>query len=159
MLTEITIRKKILELIWSVCTDAKRIRRNPFTKDRSEWAGLFRHEITVDNVTKTVTHAWIVRRAEYDGNVKAKNEKMTFELLGFYGFDFGTEESNSEDRFQKYLDDLVVLFKDEDIWEFEGEEDEVTNESFKFNPIGLIRSGNEFLHFAGGKLTVNIFRC
>lgn len=154
------IRQKIFERIIAVCPDAKRIKRNPFTRDRSEWAGLFRHEITVGSETKTVTHAWVVRRSAYPKQVKSRIDKFVFELLGFYGFDYGTDENNSEDVWQKYLDDLAEEFADDEIWDFGSEPDEVTTDDLEFRPIGLIRTGdNEFLHFAGGRLTLNIHRC
>lgn len=168
-LTEKNIRERIFEKILAICPDAKRIKRNPFSRARSEWIGLFTHEVEVENATKTVTHAWVVRRANLKKAVKSGFDRFTFEILGFYGFDYGTAENNSEDRWQPILDAIADAFADKDIenpvWEFTGEafedeEDEVTTEEMEFGTIGLIRTGdNEYLHFGGGRLVVNIHRC
>jgi len=163
-ITEKEIRDKIFAGILALCPDAKRIKRNPFTRDRSDWAGMFTHEVDIAGEIKVVTHAWVVRRSALKMAVKSGFDQFTFEILGFYGFEFGTDEDNSEDRWQPILDSIAAAFSDRDIenpvWEFEDEEDEVLTEEFEFRTIGLIRTGdNEFLHFGGGRLVVNIHRC
>jgi len=91
-----------------------------------------------------------------------KNHQHTFELLGFYGYEFGTDTENSEDRFQAIVDSIAGRLSGNDIenpvWEFADEDDEITTESLDFRPIGLIDAGG-FLHFGGGKIVLNHFPC
>ena len=168
-ITEEKIRKTILTNIWGMFPDVKKLRRNSLTGDKAKWAGHFRHDVEIGGVTKSVIHAWIVRRVGLKKAVKDGFDQYTFELLGFYGYELGTDENNSEDRWQQMIDAVAFRFSDKDIenpvWEFEPdegeseEEDEVTTESLEFRPIGLILSGETYLHFGGGKLVVNIHPC
>ncbi|MET0754058.1 MAG: hypothetical protein ABWZ66_11820, partial [Pyrinomonadaceae bacterium] len=143
-LTEKKIRNKIFELILSVCTDAKRIRRNPYTQEKSKWIGHFSHEIDIGGgETKVVVHAWLIRRIALKKAVKSGFDQYTFELLGFYGYNFGTESDNSEDKWQELLDRVSDKLTEDDVWEFEDEDDEVTTEEAGFPLIGLIPAGEK----------------
>lgn len=162
-ITEEKVRKKILEEIWAICPDAKKIRRNPFTSDRSKWSGYFTHEIESGGEIVKVTHAWIVRRTGYKPRGKTNLfDQYIFEILGFRGYVPGTAAENSEDVWQETIEMIGNRLADTDpeteVWEFENEDDEVTTESVDFRSIGLIEAGG-FLHFGGGRLVVNIHRC
>ena len=161
-LTEKQIRVRILETIWEICPDARKIHRNILTGDRSKWSGLFRREVS----GQIVTHGWIVRRAKLEkADAEHSFDRYTFDLMGFYGYDLGTDADNSEDRFQVILDQLAERFADTGVddllWGFGGDEnDSAATGSIGFSVIGLIRpSDNELLHYGGGRLVVNIFRC
>ncbi len=162
-INEKIIRTKILEAIWAICPDSKRIRRNPLTTDRTKWAGLFRVESDNDEANEPIAHGWIVRRVGYKKAVKDSFDQFTFEILGFRSHDLGTDAENSEDSFQTSIDAIAKRLADKDaenpMWDFdEDEDDEATTEDLNFSRIGLIAS-SEFLHFAGGRLVVNIHRC
>lgn len=154
-ITEKQIREKIVAKISEIAPTAKVFERNVLTNDRAKWAGLFRH-----NYAGAVhTHGWIVRRSGLTKAVKTRPDQVVYELLGFYGFDYGSASSNSEDAWQTIIDNLAEAFADDGIWDFEAE-DEVTTDALSFQPIGLIpAAAGEFLHFAGGRLTVNVYRC
>ncbi|HEY0428992.1 MAG TPA: hypothetical protein VGC76_14520 [Pyrinomonadaceae bacterium] len=162
-LTEKKVREKILAEIWAICPTARKIRRNPFTGDRSKWAGHFTHEVEINGEMTPVTLAFIARRTGYKPRSKSVPfEQYIFEILGFKGYVAGTEAENSEDDWQLTIERIARRLADLDtespVWEFEDEEDEVTTEYVEFRPIGLIDAGG-FLHFGGGQLVVNIHRC
>ena len=156
-LTEKQVREKILTGIWEVCPDSKKIPRNPLTGDRTKWKGLITHK--VENVS--VEHGWIVRRVGKREAVKDTFERWTFQLLGFYGHNPGTGAENSEDKFQAIVDKVLLKLADKDIenplWEFEGENDEVSTE--EVDSTITLMDACSLLHFCDGRLVVNIERC
>lgn len=154
-ITEKQLREKIVALIETICPTAKVFRRNVLTADRAKWAGLFRHESN----GQTVTHGWIVRRAKVESDDSESYERHTFEILGFYGFAFGSASANSEDEWQTVIDDLREAFDARRELDLE-EVADVNHHGLQFPAIGLIRVGeNEFLHFAGGRLQVDVCPC
>lgn len=162
-ITEEKVREKVLSEIWTICPTSKKIRRNFFTNDRSKWSGHFTHEVEILGVPTKVVHAWIVRRVGYRPRSKGNSfEQYVFEFLGFKGYLQGTDAANSEDEWQQIVETIARRLADTDtenpLWEFDGEEDEVTTELVDVRPIGLIDAGGS-LHAATGRLTVNIHRC
>lgn len=154
-ITEKQLREKIVALIETTAPAAKVFRRNVLTSDRAKWAGLFRHELD----GQTVTHGWIVRRVKVESNDSKTFDSHTFEILGFYGFAFGTAQTNSEDEWQTVIDNLREAFDAKRELDLEDEAD-VNHHGLQFSAIGLIRVGeNEFLHFAGGRLAVDVCPC
>lgn len=161
-ITEEQLREKILTGLWAKYPQAKKIRRNPLISDRAKWAGLLTPDPAADATDEPLAFAFIVRRTGFRKAVKSGFDRHTFEILIFKGFDAGFDNANSEDEFQRIVDETAAFLAGDDIenplYEFAGEADEITVDELDFSKIGLVAS-SKTLHFAGGRLVLNVHKC
>jgi len=153
MITEKAIRAAIVDVIKTAYPDAVTYERNVLTSGRDTWASLFRRQV----VNEIFTHGWIVRRKSTTKTFNADYRTSEFEVLGFYGFKFGTTATNSENEFQAIIDNLVEIF--DGVVEL-GLGGSVMHEGLSMPDIGLINTKDtEFLHIAIGQMRVRDFSC
>lgn len=168
-ITEKQIRMRLLAAAWQQNPKSKKIRRNVLTGERDKWAGKFTPDPTDENPNPE-PFAFIIRRTAHIKNHMKGVDQDVYEVLVFKRRRLGTDVDNSEDEFQNIIDNYCNKIADEDgenpVWDFideslpedEREKDTVETVSVVFGKIGLIDS-SETLHFGGGRIVVNIFRC
>lgn len=158
-LTEKQIREYTVVKIAIKWPSAIALKRNPFTQPRSTWIGNFTHKYSGSDVV----HAFFVRRYRFEGAIQSLQPIWYYQIMTFYGFDFGKDSDNSEDKFQKQLDDVSEDVGSLDYYKFEEPdyttEDTIAPESLLWEPIGIIGLESGKLHHAVARLRIRIFRC
>ena len=150
------IRLAIKPLITSSYATAQVYPWNVLSHDLSEWPGLFR---TTDFSTSGKTHGWIIKRAETSSEwktfaAKRDRQKWNYDLLGFYGFRNGLEGNNSDDEFGEILDKVYENLRLSPNLGLAGIVER--HDTLQFLRITTINCGEETLHFAHGRLPVQL---
>ena len=148
MTTDKQIRNKCKELIKLVDTTAIVYAFDTLSLKPEEWANLFR--------ANSVYHGWVIKRistasVETRGNIFA--DTFTYDMWGFYQFKGTSETDNSDDLFQEIIDKITDEFKKKMTLELSCVKQ---HKIPQFSNITVIPSGNTALHFAQGKLTVEL---
>ncbi len=124
---------------------------NALSHDIAEWPGLFR---TDDDTT----HGWIIKRSGTASNwrtfMQKVNRSWAYDLFGFYGFRSGMQGDNSDDEWGEILDTVWANIKASYNLGLEGVVER--HELLQFASITTIDTGEETLHFAHGRLTVEL---
>lgn len=113
-----------------------------------EWANLF--------AKSSVYHGWVIKRTatasiEIRSNIFA--DTFTYDIWGFYQFKGTAETNNSDDVFQEILDKITDQFKLKMTLDLNCVKE---HKIPQFTNITVIPSGKTALHFAQGKLTVEL---
>lgn len=146
------IRNKQRDIILTVDSQAKVYAFDTLSLDPQEWAGLFR--IKYNGVERF--HGWVIKRTGISSNELRANvfaDVYNYDLWGFHGF-WGTKETdNSDDIFQKILDDILEEFKRKMNLELSCVKE---HKLPQFPEITVFPSGSQPLHFAKGKIEVHL---
>jgi hypothetical protein len=148
------IRLAIKELIKNLYFNAQIYAWNALSHDINEWAGMFRCPKD-DN-----THGWIIKRAALQGTRKnARRDKKTlvYDVWGFYKFktdETTNEMSNSDNEFGEITDAIYEVVKDSHNLNLSGLVE--YHDLIQFPSITTLKSGEETLHFAQGRLVVHL---
>ena len=148
--TDKQIRLAIKTLIKTAYPTAQVFAWNALSHDLGEWAGMFR---TSDGKS----HGWIVKRAALKAewkNGRRDRRQIPYDVWGFYGFASGNETENSDNEFGEILDTVYEAFKASPRLGFD--ETVETHDLLQYAAITTIKSGEETLHFAQGRLIVHL---
>lgn len=147
------IRKAIKAIIIAEYSTARIYPYNALSHNVNEWAGLFR---CVDGKTFGV----IIKRAALKGEWKnghRDRRQYPYDIWIFYGERSGegvTEDDNSDNEFGEILDTIYEKFKSEPRLGFD--ETVETHDLLQYAAITTLKSGEETLHFAQGRLNVRL---
>ena len=126
---------------------------NALSHDIKEWAGMFR-------CADDKTFGAVIKRAALKGewkNGKRDRRQIPYDIWIFYGFRSGegvTENDNSDNEFGEILDTIYEGFKSEPRLGFDTEIE--THDLLQYLAITTLKSGEETLHFAQGRLNVRL---
>lgn len=146
------IRNKQRDIILTIDPQAKVYAFDTLSLNPEEWAGLFR----IKYADQERFHGWVIKRTgiaskELRGGIFA--DIYTYDIWGFHGF-WGTKESdNSDDIFQKILDDILEEFKKKMTLDLDCVKE---HKLPQFPEITVFPSGKQPLHFAKGKIDVHL---
>lgn len=117
-----------------------------------EWPGLFR-------MSAGGTHGWIIKRSAAGNEWKQLSglrdrRKWTYDVWGFYGFRSGKTSDNSDNEFGEIWDTVYEAIKAKPTLDFEGTVE--WHELLQLVNMTTIRTGEETLHFAQGRLAVHL---
>lgn len=124
---------------------------NALSHDINEWAGMF-------HTSDGKTFGFIVKRGSLKGewkNGQRDRKKVVYDIWIFYGFRSGenvTEADNSDNEFAEILDTIYEDFKAAYNLNLPGIVER--HELLEYARITTLKSGEETLHFAQGRLTV-----
>jgi len=157
---EKNIRLEIVRRLTATVGPAKILKRNPYSMNKQKWVGAFTHEYE-DNGPKEIVHAWFVKRYLAQKNLSENHYTYGFNMVGYYGFRFGSEDDNSEDEFQAIIDNVITEFNEDDNWNWEsGESDYVNGEELLTPNIGITQVGkSKYIHIAPFQFTLQLRKC
>lgn len=143
------IRLALKQIIKTLYPDARVFAWNALSHDLGEWAGMFRD-------SAGGTHGWIIKRsgtkAEWK-NGRRDRKTAVYDVWGFYGFNAGNEEENSDNEFGVIVDAVYEAVKAAPTLELAGVEG---HSLLQIAANTTIDTGEETLHFAQGRLEVNL---
>lgn len=147
-MTDEQVRHAIKGIFNAIYSTAKVYEWNVLGHDITAWPGLFR--ITGG------THGWIIKRAKIDAEWKHGGRERAawiYDIWGFYKFRSGMENNNSDDEWAVIIDAVRAALK--------ASPDLGLNEVERHELLQVLRNttidcGEETLHFAECKLTVNV---
>lgn len=155
-IVEKEIREKLVQRLQEAAGAAKILKRNPYTMDRNLWLGAFTFD---DNGTKR-THAWFVKRYLVQKRHVERHYTYGYNMVGYYGFRFGSDEDNSEDEFQLIVDNVIDKFNDDEIWDFVGRESHIAGEELVAPNIGLQFLGkSKYVHVVPIQFMLQVHPC
>jgi hypothetical protein len=142
------IRVAVKALILEVDANAKIYAFDTLPLDPSEWANLF--------IKAGQLHGWVIKRSgmtsrEVRGGVF--KDTYMYDVWGFYGFSGKSETDNSDDLFQEILDEVCEKLKAEMKL---GLDCVSEHKLLQIPNIVVMRSGDTAMHFAAGKLEVEL---
>lgn len=147
------IRLATKQIIKNLFPTAQVFAWNALSHDLNEWAGMFR---TDDGKT----HGWIIKRAALQGtrkNAQRDRKTIPYDVWGFYKFvsdETTTENNNSDNEFGEIVDSIYEAVKDAHNLNLPGTVD--YHDLIQFPSITTLKSGEETLHFAQGRLVVHL---
>lgn len=144
------LREKIGGLIAEAADGAVVWIWDALSRDPAEWPGMFR---TDDGGT----HGWVIKLAAQTATRKngARDRVvLTYDIWGFYGFETGNEDENSDHAFTEIIAAVYDKLKGEPRLEFDNEVE--YHDLLQFVKLTVIHCGEESLHYAQGRLTVHL---
>lgn len=147
------IRKAIKQLIIAKYPLARIYPFNALSHDINEWAGMFHCE-------DGKTFGAVIKRAAQKADWKNGNRdrrQIPYDIWIFFNFRTGegvTENDNSDNEFGEILDTIYKDFKSEPRLGFDEEVE--THDLLQYLAITTLKSGEETLHFAQGRLNVRL---
>lgn len=147
------IRAAIKQIIIADYPTARIYPWNALSHDMREWPGMFR---TSDNRTFGAVIKRAALRATWK-NGHRDRKQVPYDVWIFYEFRSGegvTELENSDNEFGEILDTIYESFKSEPRLGFDTEVE--THDLLQYLAITTIKSGEEQLHFAQGRLNVRL---
>lgn len=147
------IRAAIKQIMIAEYPTARIYPFNALSHDLREWAGMFR-------CTDGKTFGAVIKRAALKGDWKnghRDRRQYPYDIWIFYGFRSGegvTENDNSDDEFGEILDTIYEAFRLSPRLEFD--ETVETHDLLQYLAITTLKSGEETLHFAQGRLNVRL---
>lgn len=146
--TDEQVRAAIAGIIQASQTAAAVYNWNVLGHDLRKWPGLFRGD--------SGTHGWVVKRIGQTSEWKnGSRDRMTwiYDVFGFYGFMPGKTGDNSDEDFSAILDAVYEAIKAKPTLDV----DEVERHTLlQYALISTIDCGEETLHFAQGRLSVEL---
>lgn len=149
------IREKIGEIITAALAEydeeleAKVYTWNALTHQPSEWPALFRND--------GLTHGWIIKLSRQTAerkNAQRDRVQLDYDIYGFYGFESGTADDNTDNTFSEIVAAVYNGIKGEPRLDFDAEVE--YHELLQFERLTTINCGEETLHFAQGRLSVHL---
>lgn len=143
------IRLALKLIIATLYPEARVFAWNALSHDLGEWAGMFR---TAGNGT----HGWIIKRsgakAEWK-NGRRDRKTAIYDVWGFYAFNAGNEDDNSDNEFSEILDAVYEAVKMSPTLELSSVEG---HSLLQIAANTTIDTGEETLHFAQGRLEIQL---
>lgn len=143
------IRLALKQIIKTLYPEAQVFAWNALSHDLGEWAGMFR-------TAAGGTHGWIIKRgaarAEWK-NGRRDRKTAVYDVWGFYGFNAGSEDANSDNEFAVIVDAVYEAVKAAPTLDLAGVEG---HGLLQIATSTTLDTGEETLHFAQGRLEVQL---
>lgn len=143
------IRLALKQIVKALYPEAQVFAWNALSHDLGEWAGMFR-------TAAGGTHGWIIKRAATRAewkNGRRDRKTAVYDVWGFYGFSAGSEDVNSDNEFAVIVDAVYEAVKASPALDVAGVEG---HGLLQIAASTTLDTGEETLHFAQGRLEVNL---
>lgn len=109
------------------------------------------------NEKQEMAHGWIIKTAAATAqwkNGRRDKKQLPIDIWGFYSFRSGNESDNSDNEFAEIREAIYEAIKAAPTLNFSGTVE--GHDLLQFPVITTLKSGEETLHFAQGRLVIHL---